>query len=164
MLHLSSVETFNSKLFETSYQKRGNDQRIHDRLRGFQYISFWLEKLIASVRDDTKNKIVELFLISSSFDFFEFTALTTICQLLTLNEIFKRITFFDLMNIDYIVYTVIDKALVKLFTSNFKLLLFLSLSLDLFAVITDRSSLNRSLMLFILFSRSTNMQSRSVLC
>ena len=113
MLHLSSVETFNSKLLETNYQRRGHDQKTHDKSRNPQFISFWFGKLIASVRDDTKNETVELFSINWSLNLFERTAFTTICQLLTSDEIFKKIIFIDLMNTDCTVYTMIDETLIK---------------------------------------------------
>ena len=121
MLHLSSAETFNSKLLETSYQRRGHDQEAHDRSRDFQFISFWFEKLTALVRDDTKDEIIELFSISWNFDFFEHTALTAICQLLTSNETLEKIIFIDLMNTDCIVYTMIDEALIKIICEQFQI-------------------------------------------
>ena len=60
-----------------------------------------------------KSETVELFSINWSLDFFERTTLTTICQLLTSDEIFEEITFIGLMNIDCTVYTMIDEALVE---------------------------------------------------
>ena len=126
MLHLSSVETFNSKLFKTSYQKRGHDQEAHDKSKNSQFISFWFEKLTAFVRDDTKNETVELFLISWSLDSFEHTTLTATCQLLTSDEIFEEIILIDLMNTDCTVYTVIDEALIKIICEQFQIV-FISL-------------------------------------
>ena len=119
MLHLSSVETFSSRLSETNYQRRDNDQETHDEPKNSQFISFWLGKLIALVRDDTKGEIVELSSINWSLDFFERTTLTTICQLLTSDETLEEITFIDLMNIDCTVYTVIDEALMKIICEQF---------------------------------------------
>ena len=114
MLHLSSVETFSSKLLETNYQRRVHDQRTHDKSKDLQFISFWFGKLTALVRDDTKDKTIELFLINWNLDLFERTTLTIICQLLTSDEIFEKIILIDLMNTDCTVYTVIDETLIKI--------------------------------------------------
>ena len=113
MLHLSSTETFNSRLLETNYQRRGHDQETHDKSKNFQFISFWFEKLIASVRDDTKSETVELFSINWNLDLFEHTTLTIICELLTSDKTFEKIIFIDLMNTDCIVYTMIDETLIE---------------------------------------------------
>ena len=121
MLHLSSTETFSSKLLGTSYQRRGHDQETHDKSRNPQFISFWFEKLTASVRDDTENETIELFSINWNLDLFECTALTTICQLLTSDETSEEITFTDLMNTDCIVYTMIDEALIKTICEQFQI-------------------------------------------
>ena len=68
-----------------------------------------------------KNETVELFLISWNLDFFEHTTLTAICQLLTSDEIFEEITFIDLMNIDCIVYTMIDETLIEIICGQFQI-------------------------------------------
>ena len=125
MFHLSSVGTFNSRLFETNYQKRDHDQETHDKSRNLQFISFWFGKLTVFVRDDTKDETVELFSISWDFDSFEHTALTAICQLLTSDEIFEEIIFIDLMNTDCIVYTMIDETLIEIICEQLQIVFIL---------------------------------------
>ena len=101
-------------------------------MKNSQFISFWFGKLIAFVCDNTESETVELFSISWSFDFFEHTALTAICQLLTSDEIFEEIILIDLMNTDCIVYTMMDETLIEIICGQFQIafiLLFVSRSL-----------------------------------
>ena len=129
MLHLSSVETFNSRLLETNYQRRSHDQETHDKSKDSQFISFWFKKLTALVCDNTKSETIELFSISWSLDFFECTTFTIICQLLTSDETSEEIILIDLMNTDCTAYTMIDKALIETICEQLQIA-FISLSVS----------------------------------